>query len=111
MGRVLLEFDAGSVSGVEARQVTQAANGALACSGPSLDSGQFTGKKVSPPRMPGYKPFHYRYNWNGTIDSICGACFITVASSKSFDWLSERESAHPCVPLEPVTEPQRSLWD
>jgi hypothetical protein len=62
---------------------------------------------MSAPSTLNYTPFHYRPNRDGTIDSICGTCFLTVASANSFEWLHEKESARPCVQLEPITSKPR----
>jgi hypothetical protein len=56
---------------------------------------------------PHHPAFHYRPNRDGTIDSICGACFLTVASAKSFEALHGPESAHPCVQPERITAEAR----
>jgi hypothetical protein len=40
--------------------------------------------------------FFYRINADKTIDSICGACFLTVATGKSEAELHAQEAAHDC---------------
>lgn len=40
--------------------------------------------------------FFYRINADKTIDSICGACFLTVATGKSEVELHAQEAAHDC---------------
>jgi len=43
--------------------------------------------------------FIHRLNEDGTIDSICGDCFITVATSASSSALELEERRHCCDPL------------
>jgi hypothetical protein len=43
--------------------------------------------------------FHYRPQPDGTIDSICALCFLTVATANSFDQLHQQEVNHSCIPL------------
>jgi len=40
--------------------------------------------------------FAHRQNKDGTIDSICLHCFLTIASSKSIRTLAMTESRHRC---------------
>jgi hypothetical protein len=40
--------------------------------------------------------FFYRINADKTIDSICGSCFLTVATGKSEAELHAQEAAHDC---------------
>ena len=40
--------------------------------------------------------FFYRENGDNTIDSICGLCFLTVATAESKEDLHAREAAHEC---------------
>jgi|HubBroStandDraft_2_1064218.scaffolds.fasta_scaffold378028_2 hypothetical protein len=40
--------------------------------------------------------FAHRTNANGTTDSICLKCFLTVASGKTGDDLGESEKTHNC---------------
>jgi len=42
--------------------------------------------------------FPHRINHDGTIDSICSRCYITVGTSSSVDDLERMESAHLCDP-------------
>lgn len=42
--------------------------------------------------------FAHRHNRNGTIDSICKNCFLTVASSNWEFALEPKELAHSCDP-------------
>jgi hypothetical protein len=55
--------------------------------------------------------FHHRLNADGTIDSICLNCFLTVASAAiGFD-LHEREAVHQCyekvIVSESLLKPER----
>ena len=43
--------------------------------------------------------FIHRINADGTIDSICGDCFITVATATSSTVLERDERKHCCDPL------------
>jgi hypothetical protein len=45
--------------------------------------------------MPDY---HYRSNPDGTTDSICCACFWTIATAETFHDLKAAEKAHTCGP-------------
>jgi len=42
--------------------------------------------------------FIHRLNEDGTIDSICGDCFITVATARSCSALEHEERKHCCNP-------------
>jgi hypothetical protein len=48
---------------------------------------------------PSYPPFHHRFNPDGTVESICAECFLTVATANSYDQLHEKEAAHSCSGL------------
>lgn len=48
--------------------------------------------------MPHGKNFSHRHNSNGTVDSICHQCFITVATEPVEVNLATRERAHACNP-------------
>ena len=43
-------------------------------------------------------PFPHRINSDGTIDSICDQCFVTVGTSTAEPELKELEAAHACEP-------------
>lgn len=43
-------------------------------------------------------PFPHRINSDGTIDSICDQCFVTVATSTEEPDLQQFEAAHICEP-------------
>jgi len=43
-------------------------------------------------------PFPHRINSDGTIDSICDQCFVTVGTSTAEPELRELEAAHACEP-------------
>jgi hypothetical protein len=47
------------------------------------------------PRIP---KFAYRKNDNGTLDSICLGCFVTVATARSDAELESKERDHLCNP-------------
>jgi hypothetical protein len=40
--------------------------------------------------------FPHRHNSDGSVDSICGVCFATLASEKEEANLEEAEAAHVC---------------
>lgn len=40
--------------------------------------------------------FQYRNNGDGTWDSICLRCFLTVGTSRSIEELVDMEKAHNC---------------
>jgi hypothetical protein len=44
--------------------------------------------------------FQYRQNRNGTHDSICCSCFLTVASVAQASGLRELERTHICDPIQ-----------
>jgi hypothetical protein len=47
-----------------------------------------------------YTPnFPHRFNADGTYDSICTLCHLTVASVKIEAELSQHEQSHICTPL------------
>lgn len=54
--------------------------------------------------------FLHRANWDGTVDSICGVCFIKVARAKCESDLDKAEGDHRCDPwmLEPYDQPKSS---
>jgi len=43
--------------------------------------------------------FPHRHNSDGSYDSICAACFATVATVENECELASHESAHVCEPL------------
>jgi hypothetical protein len=43
--------------------------------------------------------FPHRHNADGSHDSICTACFATVAKVRNEDDLAGPESAHVCEPI------------
>jgi hypothetical protein len=45
------------------------------------------------------KSFPHRHNADGSHDSICTACFATVAKVRNEDDLTNFESAHLCEPV------------
>jgi hypothetical protein len=64
-------------------------------------------------------PFVHRTNADGTIDSFCRKCFLTVASSQWEAELEHAESNHKCDPihleymhraLDPPQNRTPSLW-
>lgn len=50
--------------------------------------------------------FFYRPNLNGTTDSICGVCFCTVVTARTFAQLKTAEVAHLC--LHKASEPNQA---
>ncbi len=40
--------------------------------------------------------FHHRHNENGTVDSICPRCYLTIATAKDEQHLFRREKIHNC---------------
>lgn len=42
--------------------------------------------------------FPHRINSDGTIDSICNQCFLTVATSTTESDLKQSEASHVCEP-------------
>lgn len=40
--------------------------------------------------------FFYRSNSDGTVDSICGLCFLTVVTANTFTQLKTSENVHRC---------------
>jgi hypothetical protein len=43
-----------------------------------------------------FAQYFYRVNADGTLDSICGYCFLTVATADTENELRRLESAHRC---------------
>lgn len=43
--------------------------------------------------------FHHRHNRNGTHDSICPGCYMTVASARGEGELARCEAEHTCDPI------------
>lgn len=43
-----------------------------------------------------FKDFPHRRNWDGTFDSICPSCFVTVTTKNSESELAAAEAAHVC---------------
>jgi len=43
--------------------------------------------------------FIHRINEDGSIDSICRDCFVTVATSRSRSDLESKEHSHACEPM------------
>jgi hypothetical protein len=48
--------------------------------------------------MPDMMSFSHRHNQDGTVDSICRQCFITVATSQCELELASQELRHICNP-------------
>jgi hypothetical protein len=48
------------------------------------------------------RKFHHRVNTDGTIDSICLRCFLTVARADIGSDLKGLEAAHRCKNKEPL---------
>jgi hypothetical protein len=47
-----------------------------------------------------FKPrFPHRFNVDGTHDSICAQCHLTVASARNEQELAQRERDHVCDPV------------
>ena len=46
-----------------------------------------------------YAKFPHRHNSDGSYDSICTACFVTVASVQDEELLCAQELAHVCDPV------------
>jgi len=55
--------------------------------------------KRRPDRMPSQLIFGHRHNDDGTWDSICKTCFLTVATAPSEDELPVLERNHDCAEL------------
>lgn len=51
---------------------------------------------------PRYAQFFYRSNENGTVDAICGYCFVTVVTANTFVQLKPSEMVHRCSPKSKV---------
>lgn len=45
-----------------------------------------------------HRKFYRRTNPDGTIDSICPACFMTVHQSRYEDVLAQLDAVHECNP-------------
>jgi|HubBroStandDraft_6_1064221.scaffolds.fasta_scaffold208022_2 hypothetical protein len=43
--------------------------------------------------------FPHRHNSDGSYDSICTACFVTIASVRDEELLCAHEAAHICDPV------------
>lgn len=43
--------------------------------------------------------FHHKYHDNGTIDSICPRCYLTIASAIDKQHVSLVEHSHECDPV------------
>lgn len=43
--------------------------------------------------------FHHRHNENGSLDSICPHCFLTIGSDQNVQQLFFEERTHFCDPL------------
>jgi hypothetical protein len=43
--------------------------------------------------------FHHRHNGDGTLDSICCGCYVTVASVREEPELAQFEDGHVCQPV------------
>jgi hypothetical protein len=52
--------------------------------------------------------FPHRHNIDGTHDSICTSCFVTVATVVNETELSGHESAHVCDPMDEYRFSQRT---
>ena len=44
------------------------------------------------------QPFAHRTNPDGTVDSICKTCFVTVGTAEWADTLQALEKSHVCDP-------------
>jgi hypothetical protein len=58
--------------------------------------------------------FPHRHNSDGSHDSICTVCYVTVATSQNELELASHESVHVCQPVNPyranqVLSPQARL--
>jgi hypothetical protein len=49
--------------------------------------------------QPNSPSFTYRFNFDGTVDSICTKCFVTVANSDSLPDIQPKERDHVCDPV------------
>jgi hypothetical protein len=56
------------------------------------------------------RKFHHRVNADGTIDSICLSCFLTVARADIGSDLQGLEAAHRCKNKEPFILSEKSFW-
>jgi hypothetical protein len=61
---------------------------------------------------PHVNTFRHRQNRNGSYDSICGACYLTVASASRESELHQWEHVHSCdsIQLFEVTEYSRRVY-
>jgi hypothetical protein len=50
--------------------------------------------------------FRHRHNPDGTFDSICPRCYMTVASMEHEAQLTEAEKEHACAPFLAVKDRQ-----
>ncbi len=46
--------------------------------------------------------FHYRRNADGTWDSICLRCFLTIGTAARIEELADLEAAHSCYSKKPA---------
>lgn len=53
--------------------------------------------------------FQYRNNGDGTWDSICLRCFLTVGTARSIEELVEMEKAHNCYLKKPPKTERRNV--
>jgi hypothetical protein len=57
-----------------------------------------------------FAQFFYRVNSDNTIDSICGDCFLTIATARTQTELRSPESNHDCRnSLSPFSEPNQAV--
>ncbi len=43
--------------------------------------------------------FAHRYNLDGSVDSICTLCFVTLAKESMESELEKTEEVHACIPM------------
>jgi len=48
---------------------------------------------------PENETFRHRYNMDGTFDSICSLCDLTIASANDVQQLFSFERSHDCYPV------------
>ncbi len=53
--------------------------------------------------------FQYRNNGDGTWDSICLRCFLTVGTARSIEELVDMEKAHSCYSKKPPKAQRTSV--
>jgi hypothetical protein len=41
--------------------------------------------------------FFHRENWDSSLDSICGICYLTVGRAENEEDLQEQEQSHRCA--------------